>query len=72
MGLGTRLWLQVTICTVGPDFDGDGEADTVGKMIVLHGGWKTGLSAGGCRNDIHSFAKNPQFLLTVHEPGIKN
>ena len=26
-----RQFQEVTICTLGPDFDGDGEADQVGK-----------------------------------------
>ncbi|KAG8247117.1 hypothetical protein J6590_068738 [Homalodisca vitripennis] len=32
------------------------------------GEWKRGLSAGGSRNDLEMFARNPQFLLTVDPP----
>jgi hypothetical protein len=33
------------------------------------GKWICGVSAGGCRNDIDSFATNPQFLLHLKKPG---
>ena len=29
-------------------------------------------TAGGCRNDLTSFAKNPQFLLTIHDKKLKD
>jgi hypothetical protein len=31
---------EVTICTVGPDFDGDGVADNVGKLVLIQIGPK--------------------------------
>lgn len=33
--------------------------------MQLQGEWKRGCSAGGSRNNLEMFAKNPQFLLTV-------
>lgn len=59
----------MTICTVGPDYDGDGVADAAGHILMMEGSWVSNKSAGGCRNDIQSFATNPQYLLTVHESG---
>jgi len=38
-------------------------------MEVIQGEWIEGESAGGSRNDIHVFATNPQYLLTLTEPG---
>ena len=86
---------EVTICTLGPDFDGDGEADKIGKLLkitlyrlysndskgikpysnplghmeIITGQWIQGHSAGGSRNDLEMFATNPQYILTLTEPG---
>lgn len=59
------------MCTLRPDFDGDGEGDhaLTTSFAMLHGKWVADVNAGGCRNDIQSFAINPQFLLTVTEAG---
>ncbi|XP_013421779.1 calpain-A [Lingula anatina] len=59
---------EVTICTLGPDFDGDGVTDQAGHIEKVKGEWKKDISAGGCRNDLASFATNPQYLLTLTEP----
>lgn len=61
--------MQVTICTLGPDFDGDGASEASGHILCVRGAWRSGVSAGGCRNDLDLFATNPQFALTVHAPG---
>ncbi|XP_067932406.1 calpain-A-like [Watersipora subatra] len=59
---------EITICTLGPDFDGDGKGDHPGHVELIRGEWTPGLTAGGSRNDLESFAKNPQYLLTLHSP----
>lgn len=61
--------MQVTICTLEPDFDGDGASEASEHILCAHGAWRLGVSAGGCRNDLDLFATNPQFALTVHAPG---
>ena len=74
---------EVSICTLGPDFDQDGKVDIAKYMKIIFGQvtlslslslirhallqWLPGLSAGGCRNDLKLFATNPQFLLTIHQ-----
>ncbi|PVD31487.1 hypothetical protein C0Q70_06899 [Pomacea canaliculata] len=58
---------EVTICLLGPDFDGDGVSDAVGHMETIIGEWVIGESAGGSRNNLEMFATNPQFLLTLRE-----
>ncbi|XP_070572374.1 calpain clp-1-like [Ptychodera flava] len=65
---------EITVCTVGPDFDGDGVADIVENsgssyyLKTLKGSWIKGLNAGGSRNNLTSFATNPQFVFTLTEP----
>ncbi|XP_037782723.1 LOW QUALITY PROTEIN: calpain-A-like [Penaeus monodon] len=59
---------EVSVCTIGPDFDNDGTVDHVGQVKAIKGEWVSGETAGGSRNDFEKFATNPQFLLTVEEP----
>ncbi|XP_042886096.1 calpain-A-like isoform X2 [Penaeus japonicus] len=59
---------EVSVCTIGPDFDNDGTVDHVGQVKAIKGEWIPGQTAGGSRNDFEKFATNPQFLLTVEEP----
>ncbi|XP_077992881.1 calpain-A-like [Glandiceps talaboti] len=64
---------EVTVCTVGPDFDGNGIADIAEDgeqsyvLKTLRGSWVAGHTAGGSRNDLQSFIKNPQFVFTLTE-----
>ncbi|XP_021342177.1 calpain-A-like [Mizuhopecten yessoensis] len=58
---------EVTICLMGPDFDGDGTADNC-HVEMLKGEWFLGRTAGGSRNDLAMFSINPQYILTLSEP----
>ncbi|XP_045130569.1 calpain-9-like isoform X2 [Portunus trituberculatus] len=58
---------EVTVCTLGPDYDHDGTVDAVGQVKAIRGEWVAGSTAGGSRNDFEKFATNPQFLLKVDE-----
>ncbi|KAL4717640.1 hypothetical protein ACJJTC_000789 [Scirpophaga incertulas] len=48
------------------------EASLVDKhkwhMNIHQGGWRRGVSAGGCRNNIDFFHMNPQIQLVIKEP----
>ena len=35
------------------------------EAVVFEGAWVAGVSAGGCRNNLQTFAMNPQYLLTL-------
>jgi len=41
-----------------------------GHVEVRKGEWLRGRNAGGSRNDLVNFAMNPQFVLSLTEPGI--
>ncbi len=63
-----REFEEVSICTLGPDFNHDGSVDEARSVKVIFSEWSPALgTAGGCRNDLGRFATNPQFLLTVFE-----
>ena len=51
----------VEICNMGPEIEG------ITSWSVSHadGSWIKGFNAGGCRNDLESFATNSQFLMTL-------
>ena len=37
---------EVSICTMGPDFDHDGQVDDAQCTITLHGSWIANINAG--------------------------
>lgn len=41
----------------------------VGHVDLVRGEWIPGSTAGGSRNDLESFAKNPQYVLSLNESG---
>lgn len=41
-------------------------------MELIRGEWIPGVTAGGSRNDLESFARNPQYMLSIQEPGKNN
>ncbi|XP_037089080.1 calpain-A-like [Pollicipes pollicipes] len=59
---------EVSVCTLGPDYDKDGRVDHVGQVQQIRSEWVPGETAGGSRNNFDKFATNPQFLLTVIDP----
>ncbi|CAG0890828.1 unnamed protein product [Cyprideis torosa] len=61
------LFEEVSLCTLGPDFDADGRPDKAGQVHSIHGAWQAGYNAGGSRNNMEKFATNPQYLLTLSE-----
>ncbi|XP_074642195.1 calpain-B-like [Tubulanus polymorphus] len=63
-----KHFTEVTICTIGPDYDGDGVSDKAGCVLMTNGKWVSEESAGGSRNDLQKFATNPQFLISLEEP----
>lgn len=60
---------NTTICSTVPDFDEDGDASGDSwHLTQVHGEWKRGVSAGGSKRNIRSYATNPQYLLHLKEP----
>ena len=60
-----REFEEVSICTMGPDFDLDGEVDQALSTILVKGSWIPGVNSGGCRNNYSLFATNPMYKVTV-------
>ena len=60
-----REFEEVSICTMGPDFDLDGEVDDALSTLTLQGSWIPNVNAGGCRNNLALFATNPKFKITI-------
>ena len=63
-----REFEEVSICTLGPDFNHDGAVDEAKSVKVVLGEWVKDLTSGGCRNDMTKFSTNPQFLLEIPDP----
>ena len=59
-----REFEEVSICTMGPDFDLDGQVDQA-LTLTLQGSWIPNVNAGGCRNDMALFATNPKYKITI-------
>ncbi|KAH7957392.1 hypothetical protein HPB52_018538 [Rhipicephalus sanguineus] len=60
-----REFEEVSICTLGPDFDGDGIPEKPGEVRAIRGVWVDGVNSGGSRNNLGSFSTNPQYLLSI-------
>jgi len=63
-----QYFSEVTLCTIGPDFNEDGVASAGDKWLLssVKSGWK-GSNAGGSRNDLSSYSRNPQYRLSLLE-----
>ncbi|GAB6027583.1 Calpain-like cysteine peptidase [Chamberlinius hualienensis] len=54
-----KEFVEVTVCTL--NINGDSN-----KIKIINSAWEFGQSCGGSRNNIQSFATNPQFKLTLY------
>jgi len=64
----TRYYSDVTLCTMGPDFDGDGKVTGDSWMLsTVKGSWSGRQDTGGSRNDVGAYAGNPQYLINISE-----
>lgn len=62
---------HLEICNLSPD--SLTEADDSKKKwnaSTFEGEWVSGVSAGGCRNFIDSFHRNPQYVMKVSQPDV--
>lgn len=62
---------RVEMCNLSPDSLSE-EQESGGKkkweMSVFEGEWTAGVTAGGCRNYLNTFWKNPQYVVTLEDP----
>ncbi|OWR52714.1 calpain-A isoform 4, partial [Danaus plexippus plexippus] len=70
--MGCSIEVGVEICNLNPD-SLDPEECPEGctkkwEMSVFEGEWVRGVTAGGCRNYLESFWKNPQYTVTLKDP----
>ncbi|CRK97524.1 CLUMA_CG010913, isoform A [Clunio marinus] len=62
---------RMEICNLSPDSLTEDQESGLKKkwnMNVFEGEWVAGTSAGGCRNYLDSFHRNPQYVMTLEEP----
>lgn len=62
-----RYFDRLEICSLSPDLMTD-EIKRKWNMNVFEGKWIAGLTAGGCRNYIDTFHRNPQYVMKIEDP----
>ncbi|TRY92480.1 hypothetical protein DNTS_028185 [Danionella cerebrum] len=62
-----RNFSDLDICCTDVNVLAGSDSSFSWKTDVHKGQWIIGITAGGCSNDIESFSKNPQFLVTLKE-----
>ncbi|XP_054281756.1 calpain-A isoform X3 [Macrosteles quadrilineatus] len=64
-----KHFMRLEICNLNPDSLTEDELTASDKkrweMSVFEGEWVRGVTAGGCRNYLQSFAHNPQYRITL-------
>lgn len=58
---------RVELCNLSPDDLGD-NAERAWHAQMFEGAWIRGQTAGGCRNNLETFALNPQFIVNLTDP----
>ncbi|KAL2083283.1 hypothetical protein ACEWY4_021056 [Coilia grayii] len=61
-----RHYSRIEICNLTPDALTDDEFDKW-ALSKFEGSWRTGSTAGGCRNYPNTFWQNPQFVIKLEE-----
>lgn len=62
---------RIEICNLSPDSLSCEQKSGEKKrwnMSTFEGEWVNGISAGGCRNYLESFHRNPQYVMTLEDP----
>lgn len=62
-----RNFTRVEMCNLSPDAL-DTQITRQWYAQLFEGSWIRGRSAGGCRNNLQTFASNPQYLITLTDP----
>lgn len=65
-----RYFDRMDVCNLSPDplIDDLDKSSKKWTMNTFEGEWISGTSAGGCRNFLETFYRNPQFVLNVDKP----
>jgi len=58
---------QLEICNLSPDAL-DMDNNFKWEVATFNGKWIAGDTAGGCRNNISTFANNPQYMIRLEDP----
>jgi calpain, invertebrate len=64
-----RFFDRLEICNLSPDSLSEDQESGMKKwnVNVFEGEWVAGMSAGGCRNYLDSFYRNPQYVMTLED-----
>lgn len=60
---------EVTVCNLSPNENVAEKATKRWEKAQFKGEWIDGITAGGSKDNTDTFHNNPQYLLTVDEPG---
>jgi calpain, invertebrate len=66
-----RYFDRLEICNLSPDSlseDSEARSKKNWNMNLFEGEWVPGISAGGCRNYLEHFHRNPQYVMTLEDP----
>ncbi|XP_015786845.1 calpain-B isoform X3 [Tetranychus urticae] len=58
---------KLEICHLKPEPTGTNESKKVWSEVHFEGEWVAGVTAGGCRNNIQTFASNPQYIIELKD-----
>lgn len=63
-----RFFERIEICNLSPESLSEEESEStkgIWNMSVFEGEWVAETSAGGCRNFLETFHRNPQYIMTL-------